>query len=488
MSSAFTPDATGYPERRDPDLGWRQSLERWLLAWPARLGSRFLKRELARLESGAGDSSVSSQVLREGIRLEGLNARTLPQWYAGMRRRGEDREVLAGALALIRGMAVQCDTPALQASVLALVCETKAMSGRAVHVLTPDDATTRQLESRLQTLLQPSGLRLARVLGDTPVRQRPVAYRASVTVVSVREALRDYLGDRIALNRTQGEITRKLARLLDRDPLQSARMCGLPFGIVVDGNRSLVEQACEPMIIAGRTGAESARLWAATALGLAEGLEEAVHYGVSADNSIDLTAEGRRELARRGADLASVWGNASRRDFDVTLALQALRFKSGQQYRVADQQIEFPPGAAQSDEMLHLLEVREGIPVTGHRVIRGKLTYQRFFRRYEELAAICGDLRGIRSELWNIYGLAGFCLTAPAGVAEAGAVPPLGKGDERVVRIIAALSEAGGKRARAVLLARRIRHKRRADARLRRSLLRYDKQLENITAFSGRAE
>ena len=82
----------------------------------------------------------------------------------------------------------------------ALASTAVAMSGRKVHVLTPDDSITIQLEAGLREHLQSCGLRAAVIVCGTPVSNRRVAYRASVTVISAREALRDYLDDRLQLH------------------------------------------------------------------------------------------------------------------------------------------------------------------------------------------------------------------------------------------------------------------------------------------------
>ncbi|GGO79225.1 hypothetical protein GCM10011348_12980 [Marinobacterium nitratireducens] len=487
MSSVFVPESTAYPERRDSGISWRQSLERLLLAWPVRFRSLLLRRELARLEAGLGRDGVALQDLTDSVRLKGLSSATLPLWYAWLRQRETGRELAAGVLALTRGMAVQCDMPALRASLIARACETMALSGRSVHVLTPDDDTTRCVYAQLQAALEPSALRLASVVSNSPLPQRREAYRAAVTVLSVREALRDYLGDRLAMRQSRGEIGRKLERLLGEDPSRTARMRGLPFGIVVDANRSLIAQACEPVVVAGRTDPECARPWACTALDLASCLEEGVHYDTGASGHAELNSRGRAELDRRCASLTGTWRNSSRRNTDVTLALKALRLEPGRHYRVAEQRIEFPAGGGQGDEVRLMLEVRERLPVTGRTLIRSRLTCLRFFQRYEALAAVCDDIRPVRDELWGLYGLAGFEMTPPASVSAQDEVS-LGELDARILGLASALNQSLAQRTRRSLLSRRARQRYRSEAKLRRSLLRLDSELENITAFSGRAE
>ena len=487
MSEWVAPEATRYPERADPGFGWRQRLERALLIWPSRYRHLWVRRELTRLENSADGLPVPVETLRNRIRLEGLTTQSLALWYAWARERGADADAMAGALALVRGMAVQCDLPASRTGMIAFASAVIALSGHTVHVLTPDDTCTLELEPLLQAHLQRLGLRVAVIESGSPVTQRRIGYQAAVTIVSAREALRDYLYDRLQLRPRQGEITRKLGRLVDLEPLQNARMCGLPFGIIVDANRILIDQACEPMTIAGRTDPEQERAWAETALALARDLEEGLHFTVEADQSIRLTGAGEIHLEQCAADLPGVWRNTHRRTTDVSLALRALRLEPGRHYRLVGQRVELQAGTSMSDGTVQLLEAREGIPVSGRTAARGKLTFQRFFRRYDRLAALCTDTRYIRDELWQIYGLSSFVVT-PASAEPVPDLCLLSEAETRLVNAISAVSESLGQLCGIALASSRMRKRRKATERLRRNLLRHDYQAGNMTAFSGRAE
>jgi hypothetical protein len=487
MSEWLAPEATRYPERTDPGFGWWQRLERSLLVWPARYRHLWVRRELARLEASAPGATVPIETLRNRIRLDGLTAGPLALWHAWAREQGADSNMISGALALIRNMAIQCVEPSSQGEMIAFASAAIALSGRTVHVLTPDDACALELEPELQAHLQHLGIRVAAIESGSPVKQRRMGYKAAVTVVSAREALRDYLYDRLQRRPRQGEITRKLGRLVDVDHLEDARMFGLPFGIIVDANRILIEQACEPLTVAGRTDPDHERTWAETALALARNLEEGPHYTVEADLRIQLTETGHRHLDQCASDLPGVWRNSHRRSTDVSLALRALRLEPGRHYRLEGQRVELPAGTPAPEGMVQLLEAREGVPVTGRTVARGKLTFQRFFRRYQRLAALCSDTRHIRDELWRIYGLSSF-IAVPASGKPTPDLSLLSETDTRFVHAVSGISESLGRQSGNVLASWRMRRRRKAAERLRRNLLKLDNQLGNMTAFSGRAE
>jgi preprotein translocase subunit SecA len=52
-----------------------------------------------------------------------------------------------------------------------------------------------------------------------------------------------------------------------------------------------------------------------------------------------------------------------------------------------------------------MIEAKEGCAVTPHRESIARMTYQRFFRRYETLAGMTGTATEIAGELWAVYGL-----------------------------------------------------------------------------------
>jgi preprotein translocase subunit SecA len=58
------------------------------------------------------------------------------------------------------------------------------------------------------------------------------------------------------------------------------------------------------------------------------------------------------------------------------------------------------------EQGLHqLVEAKEGCPLTSAREQLGRLTYQRFFRRYLHLGGMTGTAREVSRELWSVYGL-----------------------------------------------------------------------------------
>lgn len=98
----------------------------------------------------------------------------------------------------------------------------------------------------------------------------------------------------------------------------------------------------------------------------------------------------------------------------ISQALTALfLFARDEQYLVRDgkiQVIDEFTGRVMADRSwgqgLHqLIEVKEGLEVTARREPLARISYQRFFRRYQHLSGMSGTASEVAAELGNIYGL-----------------------------------------------------------------------------------
>ncbi len=340
--------------------------------------------------------------------------------------------------------------------------------------------------SALEPRLANWGIGSAVVTPGCTLERRRHAYRTAVTIVSAREALADYLDDRLRSSQVRGEIGRKLRRLVRTGDELETRTSGLPFGIVLNTQQTLIEQACEPITISGRTDAAREKVWAETALSLARSLEPEQHYRVAGDK-FTLTENGDFKLSQMAMVLDGAWRNAQRRNDDVTLALRALQMVSGMDYRCMQGGVEVSTPLRATPGLLQLLQVREGVPVTGRSMARGKLTYQRFFQRYLGLAGLSDDTRFLRSELWQVYGLADFELM-PAASRDIEELPALSAAEEQFVAAVSHVSTSLAGQTARWLRQWHARQRRRAATRLRAGLLHQDARVGTLTAFTGRPD
>ena len=133
-----------------------------------------------------------------------------------------------------------------------------------------------------------------------------------------------------------------------------------------------------------------------------------------AQRGVQLSLAGQQKLAGLPLSKEGLWRNARRREELVCQALHALHLlHKDHDYLVFEDKvliIDANTGRTMPDRSwergLHqLVEAKEGCPLTDAREQLGRLTYQRFFRRYLRLGGMTGTAREVSAELWSDYGL-----------------------------------------------------------------------------------
>lgn len=154
---------------------------------------------------------------------------------------------------------------------------------------------------------------------------------------------------------------------------------------------------------------------AESAFEIADELQEGPHYRQRTDRrEVEITPQGKTRLAEIGEVWGGIWRSRIRREESVRQALAArLLFYRGDQYIVRDGKVQIVDeysGWVMEDRswnegMHQLIEVKEGVAVTGRKAPSIRTSYQRFFRRYRRLAGMTGTAREVASELRAVYRL-----------------------------------------------------------------------------------
>ncbi len=321
---------------------------------------------------------------------------------------------IRGAGVLLSGGLAEMETGSGKTLTAALAAITAVHAGETVHLVTANDYLAERDADWLGPLYQAAGVSVGLIAHKVPPERRATAYACDVVYASNKEIAFDYLRARIALGTDSGPVR------LAVEPVHAARpraarlsMRGLPFAIIDEADSVLVDECRTPLIISANASPEPA--WAHAALRLGDQLAEGRDYEVSeAERTVRLTPAGQVHLARLGDELGGIWHNAVRREEAARLALQARRFfRRDEHYLVRDARIELvdeytgrvAPDRALGDGLHQVIEAKEGVPVTGRRYTKGRITYQRFFRRYRRLAGMTGTAREVAGEIAAVYGL-----------------------------------------------------------------------------------
>jgi preprotein translocase subunit SecA len=423
-----------HPERKERKETWIDKVETRLKVLPIVARARFgdprvrkliplvnaLENEIEVLD----EKSVSERVaaVRVTLRREGLTLPAVAESFALVRETA--RRVLglrhydvqlAGGYALLRGAVAEMDTGEGKTLTATLTAATVALAGTPVHIVTVNDYLAHRDAETMGPLYEALGLRVGTIVHGLQPPERRAAYACDITYTSNKEIAFDYLRDRIALGQRPSNLGIKLRRISGRARDDNTVMRGLFFAIVDEADSVLVDEARTPLIISKQTRPDEERAWAETALGLVSDLEPNVDYKIlSSERRVELTSEGRERLAELGEELGGVWRSSVRREQAAQQALVALNlFDRGDHYLVQDGKVQIVDeytgrimaDRSWSDGLHQLIELKEDCEVTPRKVPVARITYQRFFRRYQQLAGMTGTAKEVAGELWSVYRL-----------------------------------------------------------------------------------
>lgn len=326
------------------------------------------------------------------------------------------RVQLIGGYAMLKGMIAEMETGEGKTLTATLPACAYALAGVPVHVVTVNDYLVRRDAEQMGPIYRWLGLTVGTIAHGMSPDERRDAYRCDVTYCSNKELAFDYLRDRLVLGERASNIQLKFEQLAGNDPRANRLvMRGLSFAIVDEADSVLIDEARTPLIISGETDPGEERERAQEALDLIEPLVSGRHFIIYGDErTIELTENGRALLEERADELGIERMGRVRREEAARQALTAIHlFHRDEHYLVRDDKVQIIDeytGRIMADrswsEGLHqLVELKEGCTVTGQKVTVARMTYQRFFRRYENLCGMTGTARETAAELWSVYRL-----------------------------------------------------------------------------------
>jgi preprotein translocase subunit SecA len=343
-------------------------------------------------------------------------AREVSRRRLGMRH--FDVQLIGGAV-LHHGKIAEMKTGEGKTLVAPLAAALNAMSGRGVHVVTPNDYLAKRDPQWMGPIYHGLGLTVGIIQHDTAFvfdpdfrssdertqHLRPVpraeAYAADVTYGTNNELGFDYLRD----NMVQ-ELNQRVQR-------------GRYFAIVDEVDNILIDEARTPLIISGQA-AESEDLYYQFARLVprlterADGEEEGGDFFVDLkEHAVSPTEEGVAHMERLlGVPNLYAADPRMARHFEQALRAHAL-YRRDRDYLVKDGEIvivdEFTgrqmPGRRWSEGLHQAIEAKEGLRVQRESVTLATITFQNYFRLYVKLAGMTGTAVTEAEEFYRIYGL-----------------------------------------------------------------------------------
>ena len=423
-----------YPQRDDDKPSWLESFGERLFKAPIDLitgSSLSLKAILPLVESqgrsltGLSDDELDTRInrLRYQLHRTGTNRRLVASSFALVRELAQRKlgmrhysTQLLGGWAILKGMVAEMETGEGKTLMATLPACTAALAGIPVHVITVNDYLATRDASWMAPIYAALGLTVGTAVAGMDQQERRAAYACDVTYCTNKQVAFDYLRDRLVLKRYTGDLSMKLAAINENDQVrQSLMLRGLCFAIVDEADSVLVDEAVTPLIIsrAGDTGHK--REVFKQALVLAGRLQLQQDYLVDVrERRIVLSEEGSERLRLFCEDSTGLWRNTRYREDLVIQGLRAeILFQRDEHYLVRDGKVDIIDeftGRVMADRSwehgLHqIIEVKEDCEITGEQETLGRISYQRFFRRYLKLGGMTGTASELSAEMKSVYRL-----------------------------------------------------------------------------------
>lgn len=423
-----------YPQQEDYKPGLLEKIGRTLFKGPVdsfNKSSIYLKAILPAVERQTGllaeitesDFISRANELRYQLRRNGFKRNLVARSFALVREVSKmklnmahfDTQLLGG-WAILNGMVTEMETGEGKTLMATLPASTAALAGIPVHIITVNDYLATRDAQLMAPVYETLGLTVGTVVAGMEPDARRAAYKCDITYCTNKQVAFDHLRDRLVLKKYSSRLALKLSGMNSEDQLgEKLLLRGLCFAIVDEADSVLVDEAVTPLIIS-RPGDTGHKLEVfENALVLARELNINVDYLVNPrDRMIELTTEGSQRLKQLCSVSSGLWRNTRYRE---DLVLQALRaenlFQRDQHYLVREGKVEIIDeftGRVMEDRSwehgLHqIIEVKEGCDITGEQETLGRISYQRFFRRYLKLGGMTGTAKELSRELKSVYRL-----------------------------------------------------------------------------------
>lgn len=326
---------------------------------------------------------------------------------------------LLGGLVLSTGAIAEMQTGEGKTITCGLAATLYGFAGRGVHVATTNAYLAERDQEELAPILAQLGLTSSLITNDQTPAQKREAYLCDVTYGTGYEFGFDFLRDQLTLrNRPRLPLgTRFLGRLrgLEAEPFVLMQR-PLAFAIIDEADSVLIDEAATPLILSGgeATSKPAVEVYE-FAMQLADRLDSESEYEVDSVKRVvklsqqgwsrvhrDLTPTIQQQLQRPWSQYIEQSLHAKwmlKRDVDYVVANDAVVIVDANTGRLHEER-KWRSGLHQA------IETREGVELTEEREIEARITRQRYFDFYEQVAGMTGTVAGNEAELMEFYRLA----------------------------------------------------------------------------------
>ena len=302
---------------------------------------------------------------------------------------------LFGGLVLLRNKISEMKTGEGKTLVSTLPISLMSLFGKGVHVVTVNDYLAKRDSEWMKPIYNMVGLDVGLIYSNQEYLKKIEAYQKDITYGTNNEFGFDYLRDNMAQNKEQ---------LTQRE---------LFYAVVDEVDSILVDEARTPLIISG-TVTESTK-WYQQFSKIVKTMKEDIHYEVDeTKRQIHPTEEGI-EFVESKLGVANLYENTETNFIHyLTASLRAKAvYVKDVDYIVSEGQIKIVDeftgrileGRRYSDGLHQAIEAKENVRIQDENQTLASVTYQNYFRMYENLSGMTGTAKTEEEELIQIYNL-----------------------------------------------------------------------------------
>jgi len=326
-----------------------------------------------------------------------------------------DSQVMAGWV-MLQGRLAEMETGEGKTLAATLPAATAALAGIPVHIITVNEYLVERDAEIMGPLCRRLGLTVGYVNQAMTDEERQSKYACDITYCTNFQVAFDYLRDRLQQGNRRNKLRQQLTLChADRQRSASLMLRGLCFAIVDEADSVLIDDARTPLIITRTIDSRVEHRIYRQALATGRQLKSSIDFfHDTVRRTLRLSRIGQERLSRDLPGAEGVWRNARHREELIGKALHALYLlRKDRDYLICEDKVVIidantgrPMPDRSWEQGLHqMVEAKEGCPLTDAREQLGRITYQRFFRRYLRLAGMSGTAREVGSEIWSVYGL-----------------------------------------------------------------------------------
>ena len=303
---------------------------------------------------------------------------------------------LIGGIALHKGKIAEMQTGEGKTLVATLPVFLNALTGNGVHLVTVNDYLAKRDCTWMAPIFEFHGFRIDCIDKYKPHSiERKNAYLADITYGTNNEFGFDYLRDNMA--QTSDQLTQG----------------DLFYAVIDEVDSILVDEARTPLIISGRV--EESTKWYLQFSKLVKQMKKDIHYEVDESKKQIHPTEDGIEFIEQKLGVDNLYENTATNFIHyLTASLRAKEiYKKDVDYINADGQVKIVDeftgrvleGRRYSDGLHQAIEAKENLRIQDENQTLASITYQNYFRMYENLSGMTGTAKTEEDELIQIYNL-----------------------------------------------------------------------------------